>query len=303
MFRFVLAITLGALVASPVTAAPAAYDDPQSAVDAILDAIEARDRDALIAVFGPESEDVVLTGNAEEDRETWREFLDAYNEAHRIVMDEEERSATLYIGTDQWPFPAPLAEGDDDKWRFDAEAAREEVLTRRIGENELDVIELVRAYRRVQAAYRQIDYDADGVMEFASAILSDPGERNGLYWPDEPGAPESPIGDFVARASAQGYSVNGEPAEPEPYLGYYYRILGKQGAGAPGGARDYMVGNDMVGGHALIAFPSAYGETGIMSFLIGENGLVYQADLGENTLKVASETEAYEPGDPWELVE
>ena len=304
MVRSILAVCAIAVASSqPALAAPGAYDTPEAAVEAVIAALDARDRAALVAVFGPESEDVILSDDPEENRETWGEFLSAYNEMHRVVIDEAGDVAVLYIGTEQWPFPAPLDRGEDGKWRFDAEEARDEVLTRRIGENELDVIELLRAYHRIQAAYRQVDYDGDGVMEFASAILSDEGERNGLYWVSEPGAPESPIGDFVARASADGYSLGGDVSAPEPFSGYYFRILDGQGENAPGGAYGYVVGGNMVAGHAMIAFPSAYGETGIMSFLVGENGVVFDADLGEETLTTAAGITTYDPDERWAPVE
>ncbi len=188
-------------------------------------------------------------------------------------------------------------------WSFDVEEGRAEMLERRIGRNELDVIDLLRAYVRVQSRFRQTDFDDDGVMEFAASILSTPGKRDGLYWPPEDGAPESPVGDAVAEAAAEGYVVDGQEQEPEPYLGYYYHLLQKQGSNAPGGALDYMINGNMVAGHALLAFPSDYGETGIMSFMVGENGIVYEADLGDDTLEAAQDIDSYNPGEEWVPVE
>ena len=291
------------LPTAAAVAAPATFDSPDAAVDALIGALNEADRDRLVAIFGPEHESVILSGEAPRDREDWTAFLDAYNEMHRLVETENGAERVLEIGSEQWPFPIPLKAAADGAWSFDAAAGAEEILDRRIGENELAVIDLMREYVRVQAAYRQIDYDGDGVMEFATAILSDPGERNGLYWPSEPGVPDSPIGDYVARAAASGYSVDGTAQEPEPYLGYYYKLLSRQGEGAPGGAIDYAVGGQMVAGHALLAFPSAYGETGIMSFMVGENGIVYEADLGEETLEKAAEIDSYDPAGPWFSVE
>ena len=174
------------------------------------------------------------------------------------------------------------------------------MLLRRIGQNELDVIDLMHGYVRAQALYRSENPDGDGLPSFASAILSSPdGKRDGLYWPSEPGEPESPIGDFMARAAADGYQLDGADVEPEPYLGYYYRVLQKQGPHAPGGALDYMANGQMVAGHALLAFPSDYGDTGVMSFMVGEAGIVYEADLGEETLDVAGAIDSFDPGDGW----
>ena len=299
--RSLVAAALFALAMPLATAAadPAPYESPEAAVDAGIAALEARDREGLLAVFGPEAEDVLFSGEAPRDREAWRSFLEAYRELSHVVVEDDGETAVLLIGTELWPFPAPIVKGADGSWRFDPEAAREEVLARRIGENELAVIEIMRGYVAVQADYRLTDWDDDGVMEFASAILSDPGERNGLYWPPEDDAPESPIGDFVARAAADGYAIAGEAAAPEPFHGYYYRVLTGQGANAPGGARSYLAGEDMVGGHALLAFPAAYGDTGIMSFMVGENGVVHEADLGEDTLEEAAAIDLYDPGPDW----
>ncbi|GAB5374212.1 MAG: DUF2950 domain-containing protein [Acuticoccus sp.] len=301
MTRSFTIVALTALLGGPAIGAPQAFQTPGAAVNAVVAALEAGDRSALLDVFGSENEDVVFSGDPERDRQDWSDFLAAYKEMNRV--SEEGETATLYIGHDQWPMPIPIVKGDGGQWQFDAEAGSDEITARRIGENELDVIELLRAYVRVQAAYRQIDYDGDGVMEFANAILSDDGARNGLYWPQEPGMPQSPIGDFIARASAEGYNVDGEASEPEPYLGYYFQILQRQGPNAPGGERPYTVNNDMVSGHAILAFPSAYGDTGIMTLMVGENGVVYEADLGEDTLERAAAIDAYDPSDDWIVVE
>ena len=214
-----------------------------------------------------------------------------------MEIDNGER-ATLYIGRDLWPFPADIV-AVDGGWSFDAAGAREEVRLRRIGLNELDVIDLLQGYVRAQANYRRTDPDGDGLPSFAAGILSSPGTRDGLYWPPEPGAPESPVGDFMARAAADGYGFEGVDVEPDPYLGYYYRVLQKQGPSAPGGAVNYLVDGRMLAGHALLAFPADYGKSGIMSFMVGEAGVIFQADLGEDTLAVAGAIDAFDPGEAW----
>jgi hypothetical protein len=304
MTRPLIAATLAAaLTAGAAAAAPATFDTPEDAVQAMIEALEARDRDRLIEIFGPENEDVVLTGDPARDAEDWGVFYEGWQEMNRLAEGEDGR-VTLYVGRDQWPFPvelAPAAEGAG--WTFDAEAARDEILLRRIGRNELDVIDVARAYVRVQSAYRRVDYDGDGVMEFAVSVISSPDARDGLYWPPEPDAPESPIGDFMARAAAQGYAVDGEAVDPEPYLGYYFVILEGQGEAAPGGAYSYMVNGNMVAGHALLAVPAEYGVSGVMSFMIAENGVLMEADLGETTLETAAEIDVYDPADPWTPVE
>jgi hypothetical protein len=303
MFRTAgLAVLLATAAPLAALAEAETFPTPEAAAEAVIAALEVRDRDRMLAIFGPENEDVISTGDAEEDREVWGEFLRDYREMHRVAVDVEGR-ATLYTGRDQYPFPAPIVQAGDGSWYFDAPAAREEVQLRRIGRNELDVIDLMRAYVRVQRNYRLTDWDGDGVLSFAGAIISDAGKRDGLYWPDEPGVVESPVGDFMARASADGFSVGGQDAEAEPFLGYYFRVLTRQGDAAPGGAMDYVVNGHMLAGHALLAFPAAYDDTGIMSFMVGESGVVYEADLGEDTLAVAAAIESFDPGDGWMPVE
>ncbi len=283
-----LALTAGSAMADPAT-----YATPEAAVQAFVDALTAQDRAALLVVFGPESGDLIGTDDPKGDAEARKEFLDAYAEVAEIVEDGEGRKE-LQIGRTRWPFPVALV-AVADGWQFDPAGAREEILNRRIGANELDVIALMQRAVQVQSAFRSVDYDGDGVMEFASSILSDPGERDGLYWPEEMGEPLSPIGAFVAQAAADGIAIDGVDQEPVPYFGYYYRILTKQGPTAPGGAYDYIINDHMVAGHALLAYPAEPEETGVMSFMVGENGVVYEADLGENTLEIAGKIEAFDP--------
>jgi len=278
-------------------AEPTAFDSPEAAVVALISALEAADRTAVLAVFGPEFEDLVFSGDPEKDREIWGGFLQDYQTQRRIDLVDGNR-AVIHVGRDQWPFPAELILSGG-KWRFDSEGARDEVHFRRIGLNELDVIDLLRRAVAVQSTFRQTDHDGDGVLEFASGILSSPGQRDGLYWPDEPGTEQSPIGAYLARANSDGFTLDGADAAPEPYLGYYFRILHKQGDAAPGGAYDYRVNGNMVAGHALLAYPAAPGETGIMSFVVSEAGIVYQADLGPDTLKVAGAIDSFDPGAGW----
>jgi hypothetical protein len=286
-----------ALTASTALAAPKPFESPEAAVEAVIAALKASDRDALLEAFGPENEDVIVSGNDQRDSEDRKDFLAAYDNMHRVGVDEAG-VATLYVGREQWPFPIRLVKGDAG-WAFDVEAGREEILDRRIGRNELDVIELMRAYVRVQSRFRQTDYDGDGVMEFAGSLLSSPGQRDGLYWPPEPGAPESPVGDIVAQAAAEGYVIRGQNEPPKPYLGYYFHVLQKQGPNAAGGAMDYVINGNMVAGHALLAYPADWGETGIMSFMVGENGVVYEADLGEGTIDRGNTIEAFDPDADW----
>jgi len=302
-FRHILGgapLALLIAAASPAGAAPASYPTTEAAVGAVIAALEARDRAALVQVFGAENEDVVFTGDQVQDRQIWSEFLRAYRALNRIDANDDG-TATLEIGKDLWPFPAPLVK-DDGGWHFDMASARDEVLLRRIGENELDVIDVMRRYDAAQDAYRAANPAGDGIPAFAAHILSSPGARDGLYWPDAPGAPESPVGDFIARASADGYNFDGTDEDPKPYLGYYFRILTRQGPAAPGGAMDYMVNGHLLAGHALLAFPAAYGDSGVMSFMVSEAGTVYEADLGPDTLAAASAIDSFDPGEGWKPV-
>lgn len=282
-------------------AEPAQFETPDAAVAAMIAALDARDREAMLQIFGEENEDVVSTGDAEEDQQNWGRFLRDYKSHSQIKLDTEDR-ATLYAGRDLWAFPAALVR-QDGKWSFDAPGAREEVRIRRIGLNELDVIDIMHRVGGIQEEFRRTDHDGDGVKEFAASILSAPGERDGLYWPDEPGTERSPLSDAVARANDAGYNFDGTDLDPEPYKGYYFRILQAQGPAAPGGSYSYMIGANMVSGHAMIAYPAGYDDTGIMSFMVGEGGVVYQADLGEETISKALAIQSFDPGEGWTPVE
>jgi hypothetical protein len=292
------------LLAGPAFAAdPARFATPPEAAAAFRAALEADDRAALLVVFGNAAEDLLFTGDPDIDRDNRARVLQAFHVLNRIGPTADDARRVLYLGRNLWPFPFELARGPDGRWAFDAESGRETVIRRRIGRNELDVIALLRAYVRVQSEFRRTDWDGDGVMEFASSVISAEGARDGLYWPDAPGAPHSPVGDFVARASADGFVLGEDVEPPEAYLGYVYRILPGQGPSAPGGAMDYRVNGRMVAGHALIASPAAYGDTGIMTFLVGENGVVFERDLGQDTEAAVDAITVFDPGPGWTPVE
>ncbi|AML53115.1 DUF2950 family protein [Falsihalocynthiibacter arcticus] len=288
-----------ALVAStlPSLAAegPATFATPQDAFEAFSAALG--DRDAVLEVFGTDAIDVLMSGDAQEDAENRAEIEAMIQEGYRFQLDEENR-VMLLLGAEAWPFPIPLAK-TDTAWAFDIEAGRDEVFYRRIGLNELETIDMIEAYVELQSAYRLIDHDADGVMEFAASILSSDGARDGLVWAGE----DSPLGERIALASLDGFSDGESDQEAEPFGGYYYRVLQGQGASAPGGALDYIVGGNMIAGHALLAVPATYNETGIHSFIVSENGRVLAADLGENSLDVALEILTYNPDTAWSPVE
>jgi hypothetical protein len=300
MARFMkpLPAALALLVSTgTVLAEPAIFASPEAATEALVAALQAQDRAALLTIFGPESEDLISSGEPDEDAEARDRFLAEYGTVLQIVTAGDNR-AELHIGHTLWPFPVAMTKSDAG-WSFDVAGSREEILARRIGMNELDVIALMERAVAVQAEFRQVDHDGDGVMEFASSVLSTPGQRDGLYWPPEEGTPESPIGAFMAQAAADGISIDGVDQAPVPYLGYFFRILTRQGEAAPGGAYDYKVNGNMVSGHALLAYPAEPGQSGVMSFMIGENGVIFEANLGEATLDVAGAIDSFNPGEGW----
>lgn len=295
--RFFAGVALSCLTAAPLAADPAVFATPFDAVMAMVGGLEDKDRAGLLEVFGPESADFLLSDDEAENTRHRRTLLGLWEEGYRLVP-QEDGSFVLDLGADGWPFPIPLAPVEGG-WAFDIEAGRIEVADREIGLNELDVIALLEAYVDVQIGFRMADQDGDGVMEFAQKIIADEDRRDGLYWPE----PDSPLGALLAAASADGYNDGTEDLPPIPYLGYVYRILTEQGPNAPGGAYSYLQGENMVGGHALLAVPYVYGETGVYSFMVSENGIILQADLGEDTSDIAAAITAYDPGPDWAPVE
>jgi len=282
-------------------AAPANYPDPAAAVDAFVAALTASDQAALLMVMGTEAQDLISSGDKARDIEARALFLTAYERFHGLTeVGDNERE--LVVGRTLWPFPVPLIKGDAG-WHFDPDEARDEIVSRRIGLNELDVIDVLHKVAGVQSAFHAIDHDDDGVMEYASSIVSTPGHRDGLYWPPEEGTEVSPLGANIALAAADGIAIDGVDQEPVPYLGYYFRILTKQGPDAPGGAYSYMINGNMVAGFAMLAYPAAPGNTGVMSFIVGSNGVIHEANLGDDTLAIAADIRSFNPNKMWTKVE
>lgn len=298
-----LALALAITPLAVSRAAPATYANPEQAVAAFVASLEAMDAKAALIVFGPEAEDILLSGEGARDRELWTGFYDAYKIMNRIAVESSGVRATLYVGPNQWPFPIRLEKQPDGSWAFNAEAGREEIRLRRVGKNEIDVAKLMHGYVDIQADYRLEDYDDDGVMEFAARIISTPGKRDGLYWETSEGEEASLIGPFMAAAAAAGYKFGGDEYEPQPFLGYFYKVLTKQGPSAPGGELSYIINGNMVAGHGLLAYPAQYEETGVISFLIGESGVLYEADLGPDTVAIAGKIDAFDPDNRWYVLE
>jgi hypothetical protein len=274
---------------------PRHFASPEEAMQAFVAALRAGETKALLAIVGSEGRTLVSSRDPVLDRQVRERFLKAYDAENTLVTSGS--TATLWVGPDDWPFPIPLVK-QGDRWRFDARQGREEIIARRIGRNELYTMQTCLAYVDAQREYYTQDRNGDGILEYAQRFASTPGNRDGLYWLTQPGDAPSPLGDLVARARAEGYR-RGEGGGPTPLHGYLYRILTAQGPAAPGGEYDYMMRKHMIGGFALVAFPAEYGVSGVMSFIVNHDGIIYQKDLGPNTRSIASAMRKFNPDATW----
>jgi len=273
------------------------FASPDEAGAALVTASRSGDAGTLLAIFGPDSEAVFSTGDAVRDQNQLREFAASYDQMHRWA-NIKAGGWILYTGTDNNPFPIPLDQNSSGKWAFDTAAGKDEILARRIGRGELIAIAACDAIAAAQQQYfHQIHANQK---EYAQKFVSDNGKQDGLYWQASAGQAPSPLAQLGDLAKAVGYSSTGD--KPQPFNGYYFQILTKQGDKAPGGAKDYLVDGKLVGGFAIIAYPVEYRNSGIMTFLVGKDGVVYQRDLGEKTAEIAAATTEYDPGDGWTAV-
>jgi len=289
------AVLLAFAMASPASAQQS-FKSPQEAVDALVTAAKSRDRRAVLTVLGPDAADIVSSGDTVADDAARARVLEAYDAKHEVVMEGADK-AVLVIGSEDWPFPIPLLR-KDDAWRFDTAAGRDEILFRRIGRNELSAIQVCLAYVDAQEDYADKGVAGNGV--YAQRIVSTAGKKDGLYWPAEAGADTSPLGELAAAAAAEGYRPGGGRM---PYHGYYFKVLTKQGPSASGGLIDYVVNGKMIGGFALIAYPAQYGNSGVMTFLVNHQGIVYEKDLGPDTARLASGTAEFNPDSGWQRID
>ena len=262
-----------------------------------MDALKSGDSKAMLAIVGEGGQGLVSSGDAVADKHARERFVAAYNEKHSLVAGGGK--VVLVVGRDDFPFPIPLVP-DGPSWRFDTAAGKEEVINRRIGRNELNTIQVCLAYVDAQREYYASDPDRDGLLQYAQRFASSPGRRDGLYWTTNAGEPPSPLGPLVARARDEGYARRSK--NPVAYWGYYYRILTAQGKDAPGGAYDYLAHGSMIGGFALVAHPAQYGVSGVMTFIVNQDGVVYQKDLGPNTAAIARTMKAFNPDSTWTKV-
>ena len=274
------------------------FGTPEAAVEALVAAARSGDGDAVLKVLGPDGKPIVSSGDPVADSNIRQDFVSAYDAKHVIEM-EGDGTQTLIIGEDDWPFPIPLV-NTAGRWQFDTNEGLDEILRRRIGRNELSTIQVSLAYVQAQNEYASLDPAGQGRGVYAQRIVSRPGKKDGLYWPTAEGEEPSPLGDLAAQAAAEGYKTGSAPI---PYHGYYYRILTGQGAAAPGGAYDYLAKGKMIGGFALIAYPADYGNSGIMTFIVNQDGTVFQKDLGPKTTRLVREITAFSPDDTWTKVD
>jgi hypothetical protein len=274
------------------------YDSPKSAVADLVAAVRTDDINRLVQIFGPDAKEIVSSGDKVADERARERFIKKYDEMNRLVRDKDG-VVTLYIGAENWPFPVPLID-NHGAWQFDSVKGEKEILYRRIGHNEFDTIDTLQALVDAQKDYAGQLHDGASVKHYADKIMSSEGKHDGLYWKAESGEPTSPIGPLMAQATAEGYK---KQAGPTPFHGYIYRILSKQGAAARGGAMDYMENGQLVKGFAIVAYPAEYRNSGVMTFLVNQNGTVYQKDLGPKTESIASSMTEYNPDRTWKVAE
>ena len=267
------------------------------AAQALVDAMRSGDRKEMLAILGEDAKSLIWSGDEVVDRRARERFVTAWDEKHRF--EGGGGKVVLVLGRDDFPFAIPLVP-DSVSWRFDTAAGKEEVLNRRIGRDELYAIQTCLAYVDAQREYYARDPDGDALLQYAQKFASTPRRRDGLYWPTRPGETPSPLGPLVARARGEGYSKRS--TAPVAYWGYYYRILTAQGKGAPGGVYDYMAHGKLLGGFALVAFPAQYGVSGVMTFIVNQDGVVYQKDLGQNTAAIARAMKEFNPDGTWQKI-
>ena len=293
---------VGILVVCAAFAAPAAprtFKTPEDAVRALADAVKSNSLDAVIAIFGDNGRELAESSDPATGRQNRDVFIVAFREGWHLV-NASATKRTLVIGNEDWPFPVPIVKVGT-AWQFDAAAGKEEVIARRIGRNELAAIATCHTYVAAQARYARDAHDGNAAGAYAAVFASSPGRQNGLYWPAKHGEKLSPLGDLVANASAEGRALGGN-ASPSPFNGYYFRILTAQGAHARGGAKDYTVNGQLTGGYALIAWPAQYDASGVMTFIVNQDGVVRQKDLGPETASRAAAITAYDPDATWHAV-
>jgi Protein of unknown function (DUF2950) len=271
------------------------FSSPEDASNALLMAAQSNDEKAMLDILGPDGKQIASSGDDAEDAQNRSNFVHRYQEMHRLVKEPDGTTA-LYIGAHNWPTPIPLV-NRGGAWYFDTEAGKKEILYRRIGRNEMSTIRVCQELVAAEKEYYSAQHS-----EYAPKIFSDEGQHNGLYWKAAEGEAQSPIGPLVAAAVAEGY-VKGQGGPPTPYRGYYYRVLTGQGKGAPGGAKKYVINGKMTEGFAFVAYPAEYKSSGVMTFIVNEEGVVYQKDLGKKTEALAQAMKEFNTNSGWQKAE
>lgn len=296
------AVILALLLCSGVDAAAApkqkSFATPEEAVAAFAAALRSNDEKQLAAIFGPDAKALTSSGDPVRDAQRRATFIADYDRKNRLAP--EGARMVLSVGEKDWPFPIPLVQAGG-RWVFDTRAGKEEILNRRVGENEIDTVQTLLAIVDAQREYAMKPRDKDGMRKYAEKFASDPGRQDGLFWKTAPGEEQSPLGPLAADAFAEGYRKGQQG--PVPYHGYYFRILKKQGKHAPGGAFDYVAQKRMIGGFAVVAYPAVYGSSGVMTFIVNHDGVVYQKNLGRETAKAATAITSFDPDATWKKVE
>ncbi len=277
------------------------FKSPEEAAKSLMDAVKSNDTKELLAIFGPAGKDIISSGDEVADKAAREHFVKDYEEMSKLEK-ETDKKVILVVGNRGWPLPIPIVK-KGETWVFDTMAGKEELLNRRIGRNELNTIQTCLAYVDAQREYAMKDRDSDKVREYAQKFWSTPGKKDGLHWETKEGEEKSPFGAVAAEAVQAGYKPKKPGDKPTPYHGYYYKILKAQGKNAPGGAYDYVINGKMIGGFALVAYPAEYGASGIMTFTVNHDGVVYEKDLGKETGKIASAMTKYDPDKTWKKVE
>jgi hypothetical protein len=290
-------VSAGLLAADP--AAAKAYPTSLAATDALLTAGAQNDVAALETVLGPGADKILSSGDAVADKDQREAFLKAAR-TKTTLLSMSDTTVFLLVGADDWPFPIPLVKGSAG-WRWDTVVGKEEILARRIGRNELTVIGLCQAFVKAQREYARANPDSSGLGTYADRFFSSPGKHDGLYWPAKDGEPASPLGPFAATAAHEGYAAPDAASGPKPYHGYFFRILKSQGKDSPGGAKDYVKDGKMTGGFAMVAWPAQYGNSGIMTFVVNQTGIVFQKNLGARTAELGKTMTQFDPDSTWSV--
>jgi len=301
VFVLLAAAFLVAGCAKKEAAAPeqTGFNTPEEAAAAFVAAVQGNDSAAMAKLLGPGAEDILSTGDAVADKSEHEWFVAAYNAKHTLDADGADKMV-LSVGDDAWPMPIPIVKRDG-KWVFDGDAGSDELIYRRVGRNELGAIDVCRGFVSAQTEYASLGRDGDPAGIYALKLISDEGMHNGLYWPTADDEPASPAGPFVAAAAAEGYR-KAEGGARMPYHGYYYRMLFKQGTNANGGAKEYFKDGLMTEGFALVAWPADYGSSGVQTFIVNQDGVVFQKDLGEDTATAVEAIQAFDPDSSWTAI-